>query len=134
MFKLTATAFFLASVLAATQATNHCGDSSFKNQWRASAPLVSDCRTLASNIRGDGDWTQTTAGGQREIASFGTCHFGVEGHNSDGTYRVGNDDVRDLIHGSIDQFAKHGRVAAKGVMPCDNIVTGSVSVLWGIYE
>ncbi|KAF9037505.1 Ecp2 effector protein, partial [Panaeolus papilionaceus] len=114
---------------------NHCGGSSFENQWRASAPLVSDCQTLANNIRGDGDWTQSTVSGQRQIASFGSCHFGVEG--ADGvtlaSYRVGNEDVMDIIHDSITKFQRDGRVAAKGVMPCDNIATGSVSVLWGIY-
>ncbi|KAF9037503.1 putative necrosis-inducing factor-domain-containing protein [Panaeolus papilionaceus] len=138
--KLTATTLFLASILVATQAatlekrTNHCGGSSFENRWRATAPLVSDCQTLANNIRGDGDWTQTTASGQRQIASFGTCHFGVEGNNSDGFYRVGNEDVMDLIHDSISKFQKNGRVAARGTMPCDNIAGGQISILWGIYE
>ncbi|PPR08227.1 hypothetical protein CVT24_001242 [Panaeolus cyanescens] len=155
MFKLTATALFVASVLVGTHAapaaidnrspvetfetlvkrTNHCYDSSFENRWRASAPLVNDCRILASNIAGDGDWTQSTASGQRQIASFGTCHFGVEGAETLlVSYRVGNQDVIDLINDSINRFQQDGRVAARGVMPCDQITPGTVRILWGIYE
>jgi hypothetical protein len=116
----------------ATILINDCGNSSFENQSSGGSPLISDCQILAENIRGDGTWT-TWGSGRRQLAQLGTCAFGVqvEGITLTTFYKVGNEDIRDLIFESINRFGWQGKVGAKGNMPCQ---PGDSHVEWAIYH
>ncbi|KAK4195986.1 family 18 putative glycoside hydrolase [Triangularia verruculosa] len=116
---------------------SHCGDSTFEDQTNGGSPLVSDCLQIIRNIEDDGrtDWIHQVAGKpHREILSFGSCQFGIEathiGLNIH--FKVGGQDVIDIINDSVNRFGSSGRVAAKGVMGCTGSTNGQ-EVLWGIY-
>ncbi|EFE44221.1 class V chitinase, putative [Trichophyton verrucosum HKI 0517] len=107
-----------------------------KRLTNGGSPLVSDCMTIIKNIEGtDGQWTTPVVGkSQRRLVDFGTCKFGVEATKVDGNiaFYVGAQDIVDIITDAIKQFAKDGRVAAKGDMSCRGNVHGQ-NVKWGIY-
>ncbi|KAH0426127.1 glycosylhydrolase family 18-6 [Colletotrichum camelliae] len=115
---------------------DNCGDSSFENQSSGASPKVEDCRQIIKNIEGDGrtEWTTQVALGQRAIARFGSCRFGVEATDVSGNadFRVGGQDVIDIINESINRFGGNGRVGAKGTMKCNGSVKKQ-GVKWGIY-
>lgn len=119
-----------------TTQSNHCGTSTFENRTSEASPTVADCIQLSNNIIGDGDWTKKS-GGQNSIASYGTCTFGGQFAVGGGNFRIGNEDIRDLIFDSIEKFQWNGLVGARGIMPCD--VTShrgrtQYSILWAIYH
>ncbi|PWY81537.1 hypothetical protein BO94DRAFT_557986 [Aspergillus sclerotioniger CBS 115572] len=114
-----------------------CGDSTFVDQTSHASPKVEDCRQLITNIEGDGGsgWTTQVIGHhQRRIASHASCHFGVEATKTDGNvnFKVGGQDVIDIINDAIARFARDGLIGAKGKMNCDGNIKGQ-PVLWGIY-
>ncbi|KAK3947971.1 hypothetical protein QBC32DRAFT_246732, partial [Pseudoneurospora amorphoporcata] len=101
---------------------NNCGDSTFENQTSGGSPSVEDCLQIIKNIEGDGstEWT-VGIGAQKEIAKAGKCRFGVEAEGVEGsvTYKVGGQDMIDIINESIKQFGGGGKVSAKGYMNCN---------------
>lgn len=116
---------------------NDCGDSSFENQTSDASPSVDDCLAIIKNIQGDGgtEWTTQVVGkNQREIAKAGSCAFGVEATNVNGNvnFKVGGQDVIDIINEAINRFGGGGKVGAKGDMSCNGNVHGQ-DVKWGIY-
>ncbi|KAF9873540.1 hypothetical protein CkaCkLH20_08999 [Colletotrichum karsti] len=117
---------------------DRCGVSTFENQGSDASPSVSDCKQIIKNIEGDGstEFTQRITG-QREILKFGSCAFGIQRTGGTGgavEFKVGGQDVIDVINEAIRQFGGSGKIGAKGVMPCDGTTAGTtVSVLWGIY-
>ena len=116
---------------------DECGDSTFENQSSGASPKVEDCLAIIRNIEGDGstDWTTQVVGkNQREIAKAGSCHFGVEATKVNGNvnFKVGGQDVIDIINEAIKQFGGDGRVGAKGNMQCNGNIKGQ-DVKWGIY-
>ncbi|KAM5447956.1 hypothetical protein McanCB56680_008038 [Microsporum canis] len=118
------------------QSTGDCADSTFEDQTNVGSPLVSDCLIIIKNIEGtNGQWTTPVVGkNQRRIADFGTCRFGVEATKVNGNvgFYVSAQDVVDIIKAVIQQFAKDGRVAAKGDMSCRGN-SHNQNVKWGIY-
>jgi Pathogen effector len=117
---------------------NDCGDSTFVNKSSDGSPLVSDCLVIASNIAGGGTWTtssnQDTA---RKLVSYGTCAFDVICQRGfpDEWYKVGNQDIIDLIHDSINRFQWNGLVGAQGDMNCQvEAIDGGIGVSWGLYH
>ncbi|GES66671.1 hypothetical protein ATETN484_0016021800 [Aspergillus terreus] len=116
---------------------DECGDSTFVDQTSDASPKVEYCLQIIKNIEGDGStsWTTQVVGeNQREIASLATCHFGVEATKADGNvdFKVGGQDVIDIINDAIARFARDGLVGAKGEMKCNGNIK-SQPVLWGIY-
>ncbi|KAM0331444.1 hypothetical protein ACHAQA_003120 [Verticillium albo-atrum] len=117
---------------------DYCGASTFENQGSGASPLVSDCEQLIRNVEGDAS-TDFTHGivGHRKILEHGTCRFGIERTGGTGgavQFKVGGQDVIDVINDAIRQFGGAGRIGAKGVMPCDGTtVNTKVNVEWGIY-
>ncbi|RDH36197.1 glycoside hydrolase [Aspergillus welwitschiae] len=116
---------------------DECGDSTFVDQTSDASPKVEDCRQIIKNIEGDATtaWTTQVVGhNQREIASHASCHFGVEATKTNGNvnFKVGGQDVIDIINDAIAKFARDGLVGAKGNMDCNGNVK-SEPVLWGIY-
>ncbi|KAL2166323.1 hypothetical protein VTG60DRAFT_2930 [Thermothelomyces hinnuleus] len=114
------------------------GDSTFEDQTSDASPLVSDCLQIIRNIEGDASTEFThRITGHREILSYGTCHFGIERTGGTGgavEFKVGGQDVIDLINDAVNKFGGNGKIGAKGVMPCDGTTVGTtVNVLWGIY-
>jgi GH18 family chitinase len=114
-----------------------CGDSSFENQTSGASPDVEDCLAIIKNIEGDGgtEWTTQVVGkNQRKIASAGSCAFGVEATKVNGNvnFKVGGQDVIDIINEAVKQFGGDGKVGAKGDMKC-NGNTKDQDVKWGIY-
>ncbi|KAI7774988.1 Killer toxin subunits alpha/beta [Diaporthe eres] len=117
---------------------DHCGESSFENQGSDASPEVEDCKTIIKNIEGDGSTEFThRITGHREILKHGSCRFGIERTGGTGgavEFRVGGQDVIDVINEAIKRFGGGGRVGAKGVMPCSGTTAGTkVNVEWGIY-
>jgi hypothetical protein len=116
----------------------HCGDSSFENQGSGVSPSVDDCKQIIRNIEEDAstDWTHGITG-QREIAKHGSCAFGIKRVGGTGgavQFRVGGQDVIDIINEAIKQFASDDRVGAKGVMSCSGTTASTkVNVEWGLY-
>jgi len=120
---------------------NDCGDSSFDNETSDASPSVDDCLQIAANIAGGGEWeVEAFTGEQHQLVQYGSCKFGVQ--PADGTfaglnYYIGNTDIIDLIHSSIDMFASNGKVGSKGVMACNGngVFSGgfNFNVLWGLY-
>lgn len=117
---------------------NRCGESNFEDRTSAASPSVSDCRQMIRNIEGDAStqWTHRITG-HREVLSYGSCHFGIERTGGTGgavEFRVGGQDVIDIIKEAINRFGGGGKVGARGVMPCDGTTDNTkVDVLWGIY-
>jgi hypothetical protein len=116
---------------------DECGDSSFENQTSDASATVEDCLQIIKNIEGDAStgWkTQVVGKNQREIASHGSCSFGVEATKVDGNvnFDVGGQDVIDIINEAIRRFGGGGKIGAKGNMECNGNIK-SQPVLWGIY-
>ena len=115
-----------------------CGDSSYEDRTNDGSPTDSDCLQIIKNIEGDGstDFTHDITG-HREILHFGSCRFGIERTGGTGgavMFTVGGQNVIDVIRYSIQNYGGRGRVAARGVMPCDGTTAGTtVQVEWGIY-
>lgn len=106
-----------------------CGHSTFVDVTSNGSPLVDDCLTIIKNIEGDAttDYTTQVLGkNQREIVAHASCHFGVEatkeGGNAD--FVVGGQDAIDIIKESVKQFARDGKVGAKGNMDCNGNIKG----------
>jgi predicted secreted protein len=103
---------------------DECGDSSFENQTSDASASVEDCLQIIKNIEGDAStgWkTQVVGKNQREIASHGSCSFGVEATKVHGNvnFDVGGQDVIDIINDAIRRFGGGGKVGAKGNMECN---------------
>ena len=117
---------------------NDCGDSSFVNQSSGGSPRIDDCLRIASNIGGGGSWeVENVAQSFHQLVQYGSCAFGVQGHSgSSPGFNVGNQDIIDLIHSSVDKFAWNGLVGSKGDMPCQPLLVseGNVGVHWGLYH
>ncbi|KAB5511420.1 hypothetical protein GE09DRAFT_690361 [Coniochaeta sp. 2T2.1] len=114
----------------------HCGDSNFEN--RGGSAKGADCLQIIRNIEADGstEWSQGITG-QREILSFGSCHFGIERTGGTGgavMFKVGGQDVIDIINEAVKQFGQGDTFGARGTMSCDGTTAGThVNVMWGIY-
>ncbi|KAL8366609.1 hypothetical protein RB595_010461 [Gaeumannomyces hyphopodioides] len=117
---------------------DHCGDSTFENRGSDVSPRVEDCLQIIKNFEGDAktDWTHSITG-HRTIVEFGTCHLGIERTGGTGgavQFRVGGQDVIDIINDAVRQFGGGGRLGGRGVMSCaGTTVNTRVDVLWGIY-
>ncbi|EPS35532.1 hypothetical protein H072_11031 [Dactylellina haptotyla CBS 200.50] len=117
---------------------DRCGTSSFEDKTSGASPSVSDCLQIIRNIEGDGsaEWTHGITG-QRKILEYGSCAFGIERTGGTGgavQFKVGGQDVIDVINDAIKKFSSNGRVGARGVMSCDGTTVGThVNVLWGLY-
>lgn len=113
-----------------------CGDSTFVDQTSNASPKVSDCQQIVRNIQGtDGEWgVENAIGAQHQLVQFGECKFGVQGQGKNGNvhFKVGAQDIVDIINDSIQRFGGSGRVGAKGVMSCRGNVEGQ-DVEWGLY-
>ncbi|KAL6887059.1 glycoside hydrolase family 18 protein [Trichoderma evansii] len=116
------------------QGVTKCSGYTYVDQASSASPTVSDCQTIIKNIQGtNGEWT-TGIGSQRDIASFGTCNFGVDnsGVTGDVTYYTGSQDIVNIITQSIALYGGGGQVGAKGYMECAGDA-GSQYVEWGLY-
>jgi hypothetical protein len=116
---------------------NDCGDSDFEDQTSDASPNVDDCRQIIKNIQGDPttEWsTQVVGHKQREIAKSGGCSFGVEASKTNGNvdFKVGGQDVIDIINTAIEKYGGGGKLGAKGHMSCNGNLKGE-DVTWGIY-
>ncbi|KAK4232911.1 putative necrosis-inducing factor-domain-containing protein [Achaetomium macrosporum] len=104
---------------------NVCGASSFENQASTGSPLAKGCLKLRRNLAGPGIWPVDVFS-QHTLAKYGTCAFGVNANGGvDGkatVFKVGNEDIRDMIAHSIFIFrwedAGLNKVGTRGFMPC----------------
>ncbi|KAL2847859.1 putative necrosis-inducing factor-domain-containing protein [Aspergillus pseudoustus] len=115
----------------------YCGQSSFTDQTSDASPKIEHCRTIIKNIQGDPttDFTHQVVGKpHREILHPESCHFGIEAAAVNGNveFKVGGQDVIDIINDAISQYGRGGLIGAKGFMNCNgNVKTQAVE--WGIY-
>ncbi|KAH6848434.1 hypothetical protein B0I37DRAFT_432719 [Chaetomium sp. MPI-CAGE-AT-0009] len=117
---------------------DRCGESTFENRGSDVSPLVSDCLQIIRNIEGDASTEFThRITEHREILSFGSCRFGIERTGGTGgavEFKVGGQDVIDVINDAVKKYGRNGKISARGVMSCDGTTAGThVDVLWGIY-
>jgi hypothetical protein len=111
---------------------DECGASTFINNSSPASPTVSDCLRIASNIALGGTW-QVSVANLHKIVQYGTCAFGVTAVVGENVlFHVGNQDIIDLIHSSIDMFQWDGLVGAQGQMWCNPKM--SEKVQWEIYH
>ncbi|OIW24824.1 hypothetical protein CONLIGDRAFT_684731 [Coniochaeta ligniaria NRRL 30616] len=109
-----------------------CGESTFENQDSAASPLIADCLHIVDNIADGGQWS-VTSGSQHQLVQWGTCAFGVQGCCGDAFFYIGNEDIIDIIHDSINKFGFNGIIGAKGRMQCSAAALGA-QVEWGLYH
>jgi hypothetical protein len=113
-----------------------CGDSSFVDQTSDGSPSVSDCMGIVKNIQGtQGEWeVENAIGNQHQLVQFGSCKFGIRGLNKKGNvdFRIGAQDIVDVITESVKQFGGGGKVGAKGQMGCRGTVN-TQDVEWALY-
>lgn len=71
---------------------------------------------------------------QQAICVHKSCKFGVTGKGIHGNvdFKVGAQDVIDLVRDSISKFGGGGRVGSKGTMNCKGNIKGQ-TVDWGLY-
>lgn len=117
-------------------AKSYCGDSTFIDQTSNASPKVEDCLQIIKNIEGTkGEWsTNVPFQAQRKLVQAGSCKLGVQATNAKGNndFRVGAQDIIDLITDSIAKFARDGRVGSKGKLKCKgNVIQQDVE--WGLY-
>ncbi|KGO58768.1 Glycoside hydrolase, superfamily [Penicillium expansum] len=116
------------------QGVTKCSGYTYEDETTSASPSVSDCKTLMKNIAGtSGEWT-TGIDGQRAIAKYGTCKFGVQnvGVTGDVTYNTGSQDIVNIVTEAISKYEWEGHVGAKGYMKCSGDA-GSQKVEWGLY-
>jgi len=76
---------------------------------------------MAHNIRNGGDWGIATWKDWNKVTKHKSCAFSAKlGETNDRAWiiKIGNEDIRDIVASSIEQFAWDGRVGAKGDMKC----------------
>ena len=119
---------------------SNCAESTFEDTTSAGSPLISDCLVMASNIVRTSAvdrpvWmVESFIKQQHQLVQFGTCAFGVQGgKKGDLTFRVGNQDIIDIVHDAIKKFGRDSRVGAKGEMTC-NAAVFPPRISWGIYK
>jgi GH18 family chitinase len=115
-----------------------CAESSFENKSSDASPLIEDCQQIIRNIIEDSStsYTVSTAGhSQQAIVHHKSCHLGVEAAGVlDGNinFKVGGQDVIDLINDAVKQFGGNGKIGAQGFVKCNGNLHQQ-SVKWGIY-
>ncbi|KAF9044226.1 putative necrosis-inducing factor-domain-containing protein [Panaeolus papilionaceus] len=120
--------------LASRDLINDCGNSWFGGETSGGSPRVDDCLTIANNISGGGTWTVALFG-EHQLVQFGTCAFAVQATGGVGfDFRIGNQDIMDLIHSSIDMFQSNGLVGARGDMGCQGDPDVEIIVHWRIFH
>ncbi|OIW33601.1 hypothetical protein CONLIGDRAFT_677370 [Coniochaeta ligniaria NRRL 30616] len=124
------------------QGSDFCGQSTFVNQNSAASPLIADCLGIVDNLSvrtvgntGPAAWeVESFVKHQHQLVQHGSCAYGVQGgKGGDAWFLVGNQDIIDIIHTSVEKFGAGGTVGAKGEMSC---AAGSFppTVTWGIYH
>ncbi|KAJ4380909.1 hypothetical protein N0V85_008731 [Neurospora sp. IMI 360204] len=109
-----------------------------RNTTTAESSLVEDCHHLQRNIAKDGEW-RTMSSHHRNLATYGTCVFGVWGFDGLDIFKVGNDDIIDRIDEAVAQFALQDadgnyHIGAEGEFWCDSLMSWQDGVIWGIYH
>ena len=116
------------------QGTTKCSGYTYTDETSSASPKVSDCQQIVKNIQGtNGEWT-TGIGKQRSLASYGSCHFGVQnnGVTGDVTFFTGTQDIVNIINSAVSLYASNGLVGAKGYMQCGGDVNSQMAE-WGLY-
>jgi hypothetical protein len=118
------------------KSSDQCGASTFTNKSSPASPTVSDCLQIAADIADGGKTWEVTVDAQVKLASSGTCAFGGEAISGSGPWEaffyVGNQDIVELIHSSIDLYEWNGLIGAMGEMWCSP--REAEHVRWGIYH
>lgn len=120
------------------QLIGYCDTSSFEGDTTNGSPLVSDCELLVKDLldRAPTDRVKHTVAVnfQSSIEQHGTCVFGVYGKGEgNADYRVGGQDMVDIITDAIRQFSWNGKVGAHGSMNCKGTIKDQW-VTWGLYH
>lgn len=117
---------------------DYCGDSTIENQTSDASPLVGDCKEMVRMLEDRELPTRWPHVGplekQQAICVHKSCKFGVTGKGIHGNvdFKVGAQDVIDLVRDSISKFGGGGRVGSKGTMNCKGNIKGQ-TVDWGLY-
>lgn len=111
-----------------------CRSSTFEKDDADKRPAVGDCLQIVKNIdNSKGDHT-VGIGSEKNIQDFGECAFYTKGYaEGNVVYRIGNQDIIDIIRDCVKQFEEDGRVACKGHTTCNGANTpGYKNVYWRI--
>lgn len=106
----------------------------FVNATNAGSALAADCMELAWRIRGPGTWTVEAilVKNSHQLVEWKTCAFDVRALEFELAYKIGNQDIIDLIRDSVREYTSNGKVGAWGVMMCDNWAWEDLRVFWRI--
>ncbi len=117
------------------QGTNECSQPIADGQTSDGSPQVSDCLQIAANIAANGGKWQVYIGDQHQEVQYQTCAFGVRATQLKGNiyFTLGDQDIRDAIETSVQQFGKNGLVGAEGTFSCHGNTKKSEYVKWGLY-
>ncbi|KAF2160117.1 glycoside hydrolase family 18 protein [Zasmidium cellare ATCC 36951] len=108
-----------------------------ENETSDASPLITDCQDMINNIAGtSGEWT-TPLDSVRQLTSAGTCAFSVQERNVDsdgnGSYKVGSQDIVDIVNEAIKLYGSNGKVGASGTFDCNGDIKQQ-HLLWYLYH
>jgi hypothetical protein len=118
---------------------DRCSNTLIAGETDVDSPRIDDCLVLAKNIASGGYWNvEAFVCRHHQLVQWGNCAFGVKAvcpssGLHDWFFHVGNEDIIDVIHQSIDMFGADGRVAAHGTFKCQAAATPP-TVEWGLYR
>lgn len=122
----------------ALQGITDCEEGGAHSDTSDGSPLITDCQDIINNIQGtSGEWT-TTLSRTRQLVQAGTCAFSVEEDtdqdNGNASYKVGSQDIVNIISNAIKQFGSNGKVGAHGVFDCKGNIKTQPEVKWYLYH
>ncbi|KAB5559546.1 putative necrosis-inducing factor-domain-containing protein [Coniochaeta sp. 2T2.1] len=104
---------------AAGKSVNDCSPSTFTDQTTRDSSLIEHCQRVAYNIRDGGTWrVETLMARWHQIVQYRSCAFSVYAVDELAYFKIGNQDIIDLISDSIRMFGRDGYVGANGTMNC----------------
>jgi len=90
-----------------------CGNTTWKNKTSPAGALAADCKYLESSIKEGGAVYSGT--GPHQVVAYNSCQVAVL---TPGQWAIGNQGISDILRDAVARFARLGRVAAEGDMPC----------------
>lgn len=108
-----------------------CRSSTFEEYDTDKKPKADDCMQIVRNIdNSKGDHT-VGIGGYKNIQDFGECALFTKGKaEGNVVYKIGNQDIIDIITDCVNKFEKDGRVACEGHTTCNGANTPGYKNVW----
>ncbi|KAB5513340.1 putative necrosis-inducing factor-domain-containing protein [Coniochaeta sp. 2T2.1] len=119
---------------ASGKSVNDCSPSTFTDQTTRVSPLIEHCQKTADNIRDGGKWrVETLTARWHQILQYRSCAFSVYAVDNLAYFKIGNQDIIDLIGDAIRMFGRDGYVGANDTMNCQTTANWVNGVRWYIW-